>query len=245
MKKNKAYQIQKLNLLQEFEVSGRLLQLGLGELQKISGANDFYHLPFLLLSSGFERLMKCIKCIKHFKDNNSFPKFSSIKTHNLITLKKYILNNCISPKTVTSRQITVEDIFYLKNDKELDTLLSILSEFGESARYYHLDVVVEKPKPSRDVQSMWEKYENDLVSKDTKLNNLQKENTDLDILYKEINKRITIKFEKCISALVRQLTLGGLGRDAAACACVSYISHFLYLYGDDFGKTNYNKLKIS
>jgi len=64
---------QKVALALEIKTSVKLLCLGLAELQGIDGANDFYHLPFLLISSGFERLMKCIICLKRLKDTGRFP----------------------------------------------------------------------------------------------------------------------------------------------------------------------------
>jgi hypothetical protein len=41
-------------LIEELETSVRLLKLGFGEYQNLGGANDFYYLPFQLISSGFE-----------------------------------------------------------------------------------------------------------------------------------------------------------------------------------------------
>ena len=49
---------QKIVLQQEFDLSFKLLRRGLGELQKIDYANDFYFLPLLLLSQGIERFLK-------------------------------------------------------------------------------------------------------------------------------------------------------------------------------------------
>jgi hypothetical protein len=47
-----------IHLSEEIQTSTNLIQLGLGELQNITFENDFYYLPFQLLSSGLERLMK-------------------------------------------------------------------------------------------------------------------------------------------------------------------------------------------
>jgi hypothetical protein len=50
-------------LLDELENSIKLINLGFGELQNIDQNNDFYYLPFQLISSGFERFMKCYICL--------------------------------------------------------------------------------------------------------------------------------------------------------------------------------------
>ena len=51
--------IKDLHLYDELLTSFKLIEIGFGEFQNMDMENDFYHLPFQLLSSGFERLMKC------------------------------------------------------------------------------------------------------------------------------------------------------------------------------------------
>jgi len=65
--------LKNLCLLNEIELSVKLIQLGLGELQNLNSTNDFYYLPFQLLSNGFERLMKCVICLGHLHINNKYP----------------------------------------------------------------------------------------------------------------------------------------------------------------------------
>ena len=62
-----------LALYEELESSIKLIQLGFGEFQNLDMANDFYHLPFQLISSGFERLMKCHICLGHFEIYEVYP----------------------------------------------------------------------------------------------------------------------------------------------------------------------------
>ncbi len=64
----------KSSLLKEVETSIKLLNKGMGDLQKISVSNDFYHAPILLLSSGFERLIKCLLCLALMDDHWDFKK---------------------------------------------------------------------------------------------------------------------------------------------------------------------------
>ncbi len=65
--------LQHIRLLEELRIAIGLLKGGLRELQHIDGANDFYHLPLLILSSGFERLMKVIICFHSHETNGSYP----------------------------------------------------------------------------------------------------------------------------------------------------------------------------
>ena len=60
-----------IHLHDELFTAFKLIEIGLGEFQNLDLANDFYHLPFQLVSSGFERLMKCQKKKKQKKGDGS------------------------------------------------------------------------------------------------------------------------------------------------------------------------------
>ncbi|MBL4658751.1 MAG: hypothetical protein JKY19_00215 [Alcanivoracaceae bacterium] len=110
----------------ELRTAVRLIQIGLGELQSISLENDFYHLPHQLLSSGFERLMKCYICFGHHEEHNSFPSpglFTNNLGHDLLKLKEHITNNYFQ----TLSRPALEDDLALMKDKDLNHLLGLLS----------------------------------------------------------------------------------------------------------------------
>lgn len=65
--------LQNSALIQEVSISIHLIHAGLGQLQLIGRGNDHYHLPFLSLASGLERLMKTILCLKHLHTKGEFP----------------------------------------------------------------------------------------------------------------------------------------------------------------------------
>ncbi len=65
--------IQQFAIIRELEISVRLIELGLGEIQNLSMTNDFYFLSFQLLEQGFERFMKMYICIGEYNKNNKFP----------------------------------------------------------------------------------------------------------------------------------------------------------------------------
>lgn len=50
-----------ISLHDELLASAKLIEPGFAEYQNLDLVNDFYYLPFQLLSNGFERLMKCHK----------------------------------------------------------------------------------------------------------------------------------------------------------------------------------------
>jgi hypothetical protein len=232
----------KICLGDEVKISIKLLLLGLGALQKINEENDFYHLPFLLLSSGFERLMKCIICFKYYKEKKKFPGLKEIKGntngHDLMYLKNKVIKDCISKFMAFKREATKKDYEYISNDKDLDKLIEVLSKFGQYARYYNFDIVIGKGNPKDNVEINWKNYELDLIKDKKDLVTAYK--NDEYRVYEYINKHIIIKLEKFARALVRQFTLGDLGNEAKTYTGV--IVPFLFLKDDELGKRDYKKI---
>jgi hypothetical protein len=189
-----------------------LLKLGFGEYQNLGGANDFYYLPFQLISSGFERLMKCMICLGHIEKNGNFPEpnlFRNILKHDLIKLKNHIAEIYFQENS----KALSEDLDYIKNDKDLETLIGLLSEFGKFARYYNLNVITGEINPGIDIKAAWEEYETKIVLND-----------------KELLKKLT-------RALARQFTLGRLGKLAQQNSPIIY--DFLMLRDEQIGNTDY------
>ncbi len=82
------HKLKDIHLHNELLTSCKLIEIGFGELQNINLANDFYHLPHQLLSSGFERLMKCHICLGYYEKNNSYPKKHILKKYGGINARK-------------------------------------------------------------------------------------------------------------------------------------------------------------
>lgn len=119
----------KLSLIKELNTSIRLIKLGFGEYQNLDMANDFYYLPFQLISSGFERLMKCYICLGHFEKVGKFPKsklFRNKLGHDLVKLKKHITENYFQ---VNSNALT-DDLTFLRTDKDLERLIDLGSSLN-------------------------------------------------------------------------------------------------------------------
>lgn len=236
MAKEKVTTNQNIYLGLEVETSVKLIELGFKELQKINESNDFYFLPFLLLSSGFERMMKCMICFKSYKDHGIFPTQEQLKTHDLVKLKNNIISDCISHNTISKSEGLKKDFDFLKQDNELKEILFILSEFGKNSRYYNLDIVTGATNPSKDVKKMWEEYETKMMKSDPDLRSHFSKNR-LDKFYKRLNQIIISKLEYFTRALVRQFTLGDLGIEAKR--YTGTISRFLFLMDTDLGNTTY------
>lgn len=225
-------------LLEEIENSSKLIKLGFGELQNIDQVNDFYYLPFQLISSGFERLMKCQICLGYFNKNGKYPDGTYLKSigHDLIELLKEIRENYFVRDT---RPIIIEDFELLSNDSELVELLNILSEFGKKARYYNLDFITGATKIGINPNIEWQKFESKIINSNK---NIKSKILNWELhyeIYQYVSRYILILFERFVSALSRQFTFGFLGEKGNQFSMPVF--HFAMLYDEDFGNTDYRK----
>lgn len=229
--------IKHLLLLEELETSSKLVSLGLGELQNLDQGNDFYFLPFQLLSQGFQRAMKGYVCLGHLEKQNKYPNYKYLKNlgHDLSNLKAEILNVYFFEDHPTLKS----DLHFLRNDTELDELLNILSEFGKMARYYNFDVITNSSKPPINAKALWTKFENKfLFSKDGAIDKLM----DWDInneVHGEVSRHIIIIFERLMAGLGRQFLFGGLGEKGKQFSNPFF--DFAMLYEQELGQKDYRK----
>ena len=233
---------QKLAIDQELLNAIRLIHAGLGQLQKLDGANDFYHLPLLTLSSGFERFMKVILCFRTLEKTGEFPKPKDLPSgregHNLEILLKKIRTECFLEKYI-SIPIAKEDLEYL-NSEELLSFLSVLSKFGQAARYYHLDVVFGKQLKTDAPDREWESLEIAIAIKRPDLMEEFEENPVSNKIHQEIAIEVVTRFERFARALARLFGIGSIGQEAGR--YVGYVGKFLFLRDDSLGKNRYDPL---
>ena len=229
-----------LYLYDELQTSVKLLELGFGEFQNLDIGNDFYYLPFQLLSSGFERLMKCHIWLGDHEQHNTHSDRKYLKGcggkggHDLLELRKAILSTYFSTHNIPVLQ---EDIGFLTTDKDLDQLIYLLSEFGKYARYYNLDIVTSAAKLSINVKQLWEEYENNLVTSNPqimqKLGDFEAGEEAIDYT----KRQILIKLEKFARAICRQFTMGRLGKKALQYS--GALHSFIFIKDDELGNRNY------
>lgn len=234
--------IKDLHLYDELLTSFKLIEIGFGEFQNMDMENDFYHLSFQLLSSGFERLMKCHICFGVHEKRGKYPEFIELKKcggdngHDLGELKKNILGSYFKTNGIP---VLIEDHDFLSNNTELDRLIYLLSEFGKFARYHNLDVVTANKKPSINVKSLWEEYESGILTSDP---NLMKKFENIELheeVISTIQRRIIIILEKFVRSISRQFTMGKLG--AIALQYSSVYHPFIMLRDEELGTKNYRE----
>jgi len=231
---------QRFALEEEVRTSIKLIEAGLGQLQRITGANDFYHLPMLTLANGFERLMKAIICLHAFRETGKFPDRSAfpsgVKGHDLTRLLNEITGKCFDKKYIEGRKAASYDIDYLCNNPQLTELVRVLSDFGQSARYHNLNIVLGVETATLSPKDQWEQVENMVLKEDDDYAH-QWLSSDLNVLYSKITVRLVSRLERLARALVRLFTIGDLGQEAAQYTGV--IEPFLFLSDEKLGKRKY------
>lgn len=227
------------SLLEEFKTAHKLIRLGFGELQNIDGTNDFYFLPFQLLSQGFERLMKAYICAVYYHRHEKYPDYNYLRSlgHDLSKLLNEIIEHYYERN---DQHQFLLDQKLLDEDKDFWELLSIISEFGIFARYHHFDIITGHKKPSINTVKFWTNFESRLVERlDIPAEKIFDPNPEsLNEVYAEITRYIIVKFESYVSALGRQIILeiaGIYGKQVSSTG----LYEFGLLYQDDFGLTDY------
>jgi len=238
----------KLAFTDEVRTSIILIKNGLKELQSISGSNDFYHAPILLLSNGFERLIKCSLCLTVFNDKwevIEIPYNIREEGHDLKKLLDILLKKLDEDSYSSKAPAIKEDMHFLKNNITLRDIIKLFSEFADKGRYYNLDIIFAQyrkkvpqtkknnyPEPY-DFENAWQQIEN-RISNELQLNSYE---LDIDDIMKKINKEIIKILERFARALVRVFTLSDY-RDKGKIVS-PLIGDFLFLRDNQLGETVY------
>lgn len=225
-------------LLREVETSIKLLKKGMGDLQKISGSNDFRHAPILLLSSGYERLIKCLLCLALMDENRKIKGtlFEKGKGHDIDYLLCRLLSVCEQKNYSSKFPAAKTDIDLLSKDKDLRKIISLLSDFAQGGRYYNLNIVLKGTSTYKDPDEGWDKIVNTIIQR---REYLLKElyNGDSDYFYKEIDRELIITLEKFARSLARLFTLADFGDFAKRASPLVF--DYLMLMDKDLGTRNY------
>lgn len=238
--------LQNVMIGEELLASIRLLKAGLRELNRMTGATDFFHFPILLLASGFERMMKTVICCHHlettgdYPDRRVFPKGK--RGHDLVWLLGQITRRCFSDEYLARTPAASADIQFLRNDPKLAKIVRILSDFGQSARYYNLNVVLGESDPGPSPDEEWQRLELEVLQEDPFWASRIADPKQSNAVHRQINTELTVQCERLARSLSRLFTLGGLGAQAQQISPHTF--HFLGLMDHQLGKTDYEKVHI-
>lgn len=238
---NEKYRI--ISIFPEVERAIKYLRLGLAEVQKITPENDFYDPLLLFLSSGLERLFKSMLCLNFKEVHGRLPNpgeiWSHKQGHDLIVLKKKVETICIP----LGSQSGNTDYNIINDDKIINDLCFILSEFGKRARYYNLDAFLGIDQQF-DAKKNWEKVETSLaieVYGKQRFYEILADPKQIANIYSVSNKEIVIRLERFFRALTRQFIFGNFSKDAKN--LFFQIEDFSNIEDYQFGKTDYGAYK--
>ncbi len=222
----------------ELVTSIKLIKLGFGEFQNLNVLNDFYFLPFQLLSSGFERLMKCHICLGYHEKHNNYPPTKMMKAlgHDLLGLKQDICVNYFKTNNIPALS---EDYRYLTTNSDLKEILDLLSEFGKYARYYNFDIITSNDSPNIDVKRSWQGFETKIINSNEAIKSKSLNIEAFDEVYGYSKRIIIIMLERFVRAICRQFTIGKLGKKANQLSPLTF--SFLFLNDEMLGNQDYRK----
>ena len=232
---------QRVGLVNEVLTSNGLLWHGLASVQAMTAANDFYHMPMLLLSSGLERLGKCILILRCGKVAGRVPTVRELKGygHSLRDIVDSIIGECFNDE-YRKREVAREDESLLRSDQSIARVVAFLGDFGRGGRYSDLDTVCGGGAPAASPEQEFQSLETDLVMGDPDLRAMIANPRQLEELCESIARLVVVIVARIIRALARLFTLGPLGDGGRQ--VYAPLSHFLHLSDRQLGTTDYRRL---
>ncbi|MBL4561893.1 MAG: hypothetical protein JKX79_13010 [Labilibaculum sp.] len=228
-----------ISLVFEIGNSIKFIKRGLGEVQKITGANDFYHPALQFLSSGFERLFKTMLCLNFKENNNKLPSYGELlkgkNGHDIEYLKSEVEKICIP----VTRPFASMDYGIITNDEIINIICKTLSEYGQKSRYFNLDAVLGKEQEF-DAVNAWEKIETKILKEhlgEKKFFEILQNPKLLDSLYEKSNELIVSRIELFIRAITRQFIFGNFSSDSKT--FLFEIEPFIDIDDNKIGKNDY------
>lgn len=195
----------------ELKISKKMLIKGFSDLQHKTLIPEFYHVPLLLLSNGFERIIKCLLCLNNMDENGKIIRcpYSKKKGHDLKYLLEELLIICKEKMYDQRCPATEKDVEFLVGDIDLNNLISLLSDFGKGARYYNLDIILCKKSHYKNPKNVWSEIETTIWKK--KFNEGDYTGEEIKRIHLDVIQILIILLEKFARSLARIFTLGEFG----------------------------------
>lgn len=241
---NIIYEAEKVSaVIEEVEASFNLIITGLKNLKEQKSGTLNNHVTLQLLASGIERLLKILILLKDKHLTGSFPELKKARTrfkdydngHGIEKMLNELLIYSDSSKLMLKIPMVVEDMEYLKQDKDFRTFIRIITDFSIQQRYYYIDTIVLENQnnsinPFKEFKRLIYSFSDNVdVSKLTY-------NEEEELL---INNTI-VCIEKGVRAISRFFThgLGDLGRQY-----YNNFSSFILLNDKELGSLKYTERK--
>lgn len=145
-------------LVYETGTAVMLLRSGLGHLQQCSHSTHPYHVPLVLLSLGFERLMKVVLCLHTNVSKGTWPDDAQLRGtwgHKLVAMRDEIIA-VLESEGCDGENLPNGKVVCELQDAEARRLLQLLADFAHpEGRYFHLNIVGTPQREAYWVESKW------------------------------------------------------------------------------------------
>ena len=160
----------------------------------------------------------------------------------MVYLLRRITDECFSDEYLSTIPAAQADIEFLRNDPKLRRIVKILSDFGQSARYYNLDVVLGEKVAGPSPDDEWGRLETEIFQEDPLWREKIVAPKESRAIHQRINRELTVHCERLARSLSRLFTIGGLGPLARQISVHTH--HFLFLTDAELGQTDYETVEI-
>lgn len=221
---------------EEVRTAAGLIRLGLAAVQATGPANDFYHLPMLLLGQGFERLGKLALLLWQWEEQGSGQPIRKYG-HRLNEIMQDVGKYCF-PADYSRWQGAEDDLRFLQSDPVLRTFLDVLHTFANDARYWDLDSAGSGVR-TNNCQWLWTQARDALVIDDPEIQRLLVTADGAAAGYWNMNQKVVVVFERLARALARLFRRGALGDTGRSLGVPLHL--FYGLTTDDLGTRDYRQ----
>ena len=121
----------------------------------------------LILSTGIERLMKCLLCLRSLSDYGRFLTEGELREfgHDIVDLRDAVLDRCYSAEAL-SRPAMRQDYKLLREDDLLGAILAALSDFGREDRYVYMNGINNPEDTGEWLDKRWDEIEQMTIPQD-------------------------------------------------------------------------------
>jgi hypothetical protein len=228
-------------LTQEVTTAVCLIQEGLISLNRLSGARDFGHLPILVVSDGFERLLKMIWCLDYLQRQGEFPDHRAYNEH----CRGHKVGELLGQVTTIARQWDYSeqseaasmDMEFLENDADLRQIVDLLDKYADAGRYYYADVITGvRCTPDDEPIRLFDCYCSEVLAERDQRQGRTRDyyptrRTKQDTRY--VSRQMTVILQRFARALCRMFVSRRLGQQAQQMTGI--IRSFLRLQDRDLG----------
>jgi hypothetical protein len=151
----------RLFLLQELDVSILAIEAGLAELQASRPYRPRHFVFLLLLSTGFERLLKIALHLRALNTTGAFHPARHMREtydHNIVKLSDAVAQECFTHDH-RARPLGAQDFEFVTHDPRLGDVLALLSAFAKADRYVYMDGISDPGGVGESPQRRWGELE--------------------------------------------------------------------------------------